>query len=93
MGEIKKLMMQEKEEVLEQNLWVSEEFGVQSQVVTMQRNWLQIGKRDQQRHEKSMPYRQKIFMVGKSGKHVYPRYLWLCHLENTDVVSIRSKSP
>lgn len=57
------------------------------------RNWLQIGKRDQQRHEKSMPYRQKIFMVGEIGKHVYSRYLWLCHLENTDVVSIRSKSP
>lgn len=58
----------------------------------MQKDWLQIGKRNQQRPGKSIPYRQKMFVVGRSGKHVCPGYLWLCQLENTDVGAIRSKS-
>ena len=41
---------------------------------------------------KSMPYRLKILVADKIGKHVYGRYLRLCKLENKDVVLIRSKS-
>ena len=39
-----------------------------------------------------MPYRLKILVADKIGKHVYGRYLRLCKLENKDVVLIRSKS-